>query len=93
VRKGSKDETLVPAPRVEVTMPPRRRRIRPDEPPPPPVEAAKPPWVPWTMAVLTPLAWAARFGAQDIGLSDGEVIAEIGQIEVVLDGHCDRVAQ
>ena len=36
---------------------------------------------------------AACFGAQDIGLSDGEVIAEIGQIEVVFDGHCDGVPQ
>ena len=36
---------------------------------------------------------AARFGAQNIGLRNGEVIAEVGQIEVVLDGQSDGVLQ
>ena len=34
-----------------------------------------------------------RFGALDIGLGDREVIAEVGQIEIVLNGYRDRVAQ
>ena len=75
-------------------MPPApAEKPEPDEPLPPPVEAANPPWVHCTMACVDAVGRAARLGAQNIGLGDGKVIAEVGEIEIILDGHCDGVVQ
>ena len=63
-------------------------------PPEPELPPAKPPCVDdCTIPVSDAVHAAAGLGARVVGLRNGEVIAEVGEIEVVFDSQGDGIVQ